>query len=132
MYLVDTSVWIDYLRGNNTAAVSAFEQILEQDIVFGITGLIYQEVLQGADSIQDFEMLEDYLGTQRFFHAHDPIQTYREAAMMYFKCRKKGITIRSTNDCLIARIAIEHDLSLLHSDQDFTHMAEAIPELTLV
>lgn len=132
MYLVDTSVWIDYLHENDTAAVSAFEKILDQDIAFGITGLIYQEVLQGANSIQDFEMLENYLGTQRFFHARDPVQTYREAAMMYFRCRKKSITIRSTNDCLIARIAIEHDLLLLHSDQDFTHMAEAIPELTLV
>ncbi len=132
MYLVDTSVWIDYLRENNTAAVSAFEQILDQDIAFGITGLIYQEVLQGADSMRDFETLENHLGTQRFFHAQDPVQTYREAAIMYFKCRKKGIKIRSTNDCLIARIAIEYDLSLLHSDQDFTRLAEVVPELKLI
>ncbi|HEC26522.1 MAG TPA: PIN domain-containing protein, partial [Gammaproteobacteria bacterium] len=67
-----------------------------------------------------------------FFHAQDPVQTYREAAMMYFKCRKKGIKIRSTNDCLIARIAIEYDLSLLHSDQDFTRLAEVVPELKLI
>jgi predicted nucleic acid-binding protein len=32
---------------------------------------------------------------------------------------------------LIARIAIEHELILLHDDRDFENMAGVIPELTL-
>ncbi len=50
---------------------------------------------------------------------------------MYFNCRRAGITIRSATDCLIARIAIEHELILLHDDRDFESMAEVVPELEL-
>ena len=57
--------------------------------------------------------------------------SHREAAHIYFSCRRKGITIRSTIDCLIAQISIEHDLILLHNDKDFTHMAAVIPQLKL-
>jgi predicted nucleic acid-binding protein len=39
---------------------------------------------------------------------------------------KKRVTIRSTIDCLIAQTVIEHDLFLLHNDNDFTIMATAI------
>lgn len=46
------------------------------------------------------------------------------AAKLYFKCRKKGITIRSTIDLLIAQTAIENDLYLLHDDNDFTLIAK--------
>ena len=42
-------------------------------------------------------------------------------------CRKKGITIRSTIDCLIAETALEHDLRLLHNDNDFVAMSQVIP-----
>jgi predicted nucleic acid-binding protein len=42
-------------------------------------------------------------------------------------CRKKGITIRSTIDCLIAQTALENDLILLHEDYDFDLMAKVIP-----
>jgi hypothetical protein len=50
---------------------------------------------------------------------------------MYFDCRRAGVTIRSATDCLIARIAIEHGLLLLHDDRDFDKMAEVVPDLTL-
>ncbi|MDF2529848.1 MAG: PilT protein domain protein, partial [Gammaproteobacteria bacterium] len=57
---------------------------------------------------------------------------YQLAAEHYFKCRKKGLTIRSTIDCLIAQIAIENDLLLLHNDRDFVSMAGIITDLQLV
>jgi predicted nucleic acid-binding protein len=71
-----------------------------------------------------------YLGSQHFYHPRDPIESYREAALIYFR-RRAGITIRSSVDCLIARVAIEHDLLLLHDDRDFEAMARVVPELTL-
>jgi hypothetical protein len=40
----------------------------------------------------------------------DPVDSCRSAAQIYFKCRKKGISVRSTIDCLIAPITMEHDL----------------------
>lgn len=131
MVLVDTSVWIDYLRGSRTSGVRKLDGLLEQRGSFGITSLIYQEVLQGADSEASLARLDAYLGTQRFFHPLDPVISHTEAARLYARCRRAGVTIRSTIDCLIAQIAIEHKLELLHSDRDFDRLARVVPELSL-
>lgn len=129
MYLADTSVWIDYLREVETVGSTRFAEALDRGIPFGITGVVYQEVLQGASTGADFERLAEYLGTQRFYEPRDPVESHREAARLYFRCRGSGVTVRSTVDCLIARVAIEHDLILLHSDRDYENMSGAIPEL---
>lgn len=127
--LADTSVWIDYLRGEATPATKSLERILAGGAPVAITGVIYQEILQGADSASSYKRLADYFGTQRFLHPLDPIETYARAAELYGRCRRSGVTIRSTVDCLIAQIAVEHDADLLHSDRDFERMATVIPEL---
>lgn len=119
------------MRDVESEATERLATIEESGIAFGITGVIYQEVLQGAASRPKFDYLAEYLGSQTFYHVWDPIESYREAALMYFECRRAGITIRSAVDCLIARIAIEHDLVLLHDDRDFEKMAGVILELTL-
>lgn len=131
MYLVDTSVWLDFFRGRRRHGVSRFEQILDQAVPFGITGVIFQEVLQGADSEEDFSRLTHYLGTQKFYHPLDPVESYRKAARLYFRCRRRGVTIRSSVDCFIAQIAIEHGLSLVHNDRDYTEMSKVVRELRL-
>jgi predicted nucleic acid-binding protein len=132
VYLVDTSVWIDSLRQRDNPPVRFFRRLLDQNVPYGITGVIYQEVLQGARSPKDFETLQDYLGSQRFYHPLDLVASHAEAARIFRKCRSEGITIRSTIDCLIAQIAIEHDLMLLHNDRDFTCIAQVAPTLHLV
>ncbi len=131
MFLIDTSVWIDYLRDKNTPTTKYFTTLLDDEIPFGITGVIYQEILQGAASKSDFNYLVDYLGTQRFYHLKDDIVSYQSAAKIYFDCRRKGITIRSTIDCFIAQIAIENDLILFHNDEDFNKISAVAPSLKL-
>ena len=131
MFLIDTSVWIGYLRGTRTRPVAWFEEILERDYPFGITSVIYQEVLQGADSEASFERLAEYLSTQRFHEPLDPLASFTEAARLYYRCRRAGVTVRSTIDCLIARVAIEHELLLVHDDRDYELMAGVVPELQL-
>jgi predicted nucleic acid-binding protein len=128
---VDTSVWIDYLAGRETGATARFTRILDRGEAVGLTGVVYQEVVQGVSSQREFEQTSEYLGSQTFYHPRDPIDTYREAARIYFRCRRAGMTIRSSVDCLVARISIEHGLMLLHDDRDFERMAEVVPELTL-
>jgi predicted nucleic acid-binding protein len=127
MILVDTSVLIHFFTGSESEAASRFRLVLEQGLNFGITSHIFQEVLQGAKSETQYKLLRRYLETQRFFHPKDPVDSFAEAARIFFYCRKKGLTIRSTIDCLIAQIALEHDLPLLHSDRDFDLMAKVIP-----
>jgi predicted nucleic acid-binding protein len=131
MYLVDTSVWINYLRGRPSRSVHSLTQILQARVPFGITGVIYQEILQGSASEADFNKLREYFSSQRFFHPRDVLGTYESAAHLYFSCRQKGVTIRSTLDCLIAQIAVEHDLILLHADRDYEKIQSIQPALKL-
>lgn len=126
MILVDTSVLIDLFKGNNSESVENLRDIIHKQIPFGITSVIYQEILQGAKTEKEYSFLKEYLSTQRFFHPQDPLSTYADAANIFYSCRRKGVTIRSTIDCLIAQIAIEHELLLLHNDKDFTAMAQVI------
>lgn len=127
MILVDTSALIGFLKGEDNDSSRKLRNVLENHMPFGITSQIFQEVLQGAGSKTEYEKLKRYLESQRFFHPKDPIAAYAHAARIYFDCRKKGITLSSTIDCLIAQIALEHDLSLLHNDRDFEAMTAAIP-----
>lgn len=126
MILVDTSVLIDLFKGASNGPANRMREVLGHHIPFGITSVIYQEVLQGTKSEKEYNLLRDYLSSQRFFHPQDAVKTYEDAARIYFSCRKKGVTIRSTIDCLIAQIALEQDLALLHNDRDFDAMAPII------
>jgi predicted nucleic acid-binding protein len=127
MVLVDTSILIDYLSGTDNDAVDRFQQILDNNIPFGISPLTYLEVLQCTRTEKDFTTVKSYLETHRFFGLLDEKESYAAAARIYFDCRKKGITINSTVDCLIAQTAIENDLALLHNDADFVRMRKVAP-----
>jgi len=127
MVLVDTSILIDFLRGAENAAVSRFQQVLDGNVPFGISPLTYLEVLQGTRTEKDYTTVKSYLETHRFFGLLDEKESYAAAARIYFDCRKKGITINSTVDCLIAQTAIENDLTLLHNDADFDRMRRVAP-----
>jgi len=61
MILVDTSVLIDYFKGMDNTSTKKFHQVLESNIPFGISHLIYMEILQGSQSDKDFRLLKRYL-----------------------------------------------------------------------
>lgn len=132
MILVDTSVWIDYFNGSQTVGVGKLVQALDEKRPCCLSGVIYQEILQGADSEVSFARFGKYLSSQTFFHPAHPLQSFADAAQIYLRCRRAGYTIRSTIDCLIAQIALENELWILHNDKDFDHIAAVIPELRIL
>jgi len=119
------------MRDEENEATTRLAELEVRRYPFGITGVIHQEVLQGAASNTKFDYLAEYMGSQTFYHPVDPVESYREAALIYFRCRRAGVTICSAIDCLIARVAIEHGLMLLHDDRDFESMADVVPDLAL-
>jgi predicted nucleic acid-binding protein len=129
MILVDTSVLIDYFKGADNRPVRAFDELLDRGIPYGIADFIYQELLQGSRTEEEFQTQKKYLETVPFFHLLYGKESYEKAAYLNFRCRRAGITIRSTIDLLIAEIAIENSLSILHNDRDFKEMSKKIPEL---
>jgi len=129
MYLVDTSVWIDYLRGEGTPQVQVLKELLAGEDIVGIAPIILQEILQGADSVDRFEKWRRYFSDLFCYVPGDPVESHIGAARIYQECRRAGRTPRSSNDCLIAQIAIEYRLLLLHSDRDFDAIGATVGEL---
>ena len=131
MILVDTSVFIDYLKGKNNNSTQNLEYILESKIPYGINDFIYQEILQGAKDRKEFSLLKKYFETIPFYYLQNGKESYEKASMLHVVCKQKGITIRSTIDLLIAETAIENDLYLLHNDNDFKLMSKVVKNLKI-
>lgn len=130
MILVDTSVLIDYFRNTNNTSV-IFDEILDNGIPYGICDFVYQELLQGTRTEKEFFILKEYLESIPFYYLTGGKESFENAALLNFRCRRSGITIRSTIDLLIAQIAIENDLYLLHNDRDFDNLSKVVNELKI-
>ena len=129
MYLVDTSVWVDYLRGRDRPHVGFLRDLLSNPVAVGITHLIYMEILQGARDAAAFDRLQSYFGEQRLHSFEDMAASHASAARIYLDCRRRGITVRSAADCLIAQCALESGSILFHHDRDFERIAFVVPAL---
>ncbi|MCL5674570.1 MAG: PIN domain nuclease [Candidatus Omnitrophica bacterium] len=127
MILVDTSVLISYFRGIKNEGTDKFQYVLDSNILFGINFFIYQEILQGVKTEKEFRIVKSYLDTQKFYNLLAGKESFAKAALIFYKCREKGITVGSTIDCLIAITAIENNLFLLHTDKDFEKIQKVAP-----
>jgi predicted nucleic acid-binding protein len=125
MILVDTSVWINFFGGKRTPSTDALIKAIEESADLCICGLIMTEILQGIRSDSEFEKTKEILSKLLFL----PItkEMFVKAASLYRTIRKKGQTIRSPIDCIIAEVCLEHEIHLLHEDKDFTIIARHSP-----
>ncbi len=118
LVLVDTSVWIDLLGKQKKFKIEA-----ESISKIGTCLPVIQEVLQGIkddlvhqrlkESFMAFPCLQNPLSRDLFLHASD----------LFRSGRKRGLTIRSSVDCLIAAIAIKESVPIWHDDRDFDVIA---------
>jgi len=127
--LIDSSVWIEWIRGSDSAACGHLRRLLQEDAAC-VTPVIVQEIVQGARSADALRELEArFAGLPLLFPRYE---THLDAARLYARGRWRGITIRSANDCLIAALAVEHELPLLTRDRDFETIAQVEPRLLLL
>ena len=123
--LVDTSVWIDFFRGVSSDKVARLVELIQQKEDICCCGFILTEVLQGIRAEKAFaatKLLFDgllYLDADR--------STFELAAGIYRELRRKGATIRSPIDCLIAASVVQHGVSLLENDRDFHFIDQHYP-----
>ena len=117
MILVDSSVWIDYFCGKDTAETEILDSTLGVRAV-AIGDLILTEVLQGFRLDKDFNTAKELLDELTVFEMLGKEMAVKSAAN-FRRLRKRGTTIRKTADVIIASFCIEHGLPLLFSDQDF-------------
>ncbi len=117
MVPVDSTVWIDFFAGRDLHHVAALERLIMQREDICICGIIITEVLQGIRLDREFEKTKELFETLIFLPTIYSV--FLKAAKIYKSLRRKGITIRSTMDCMIASVAMENDIMLLHNDRDF-------------
>ena len=117
MILVDSSVWIDYLRGRHTPQSLRLDALLESEPI-AIGDLILAEVLQGCHSQREFDQLAAGLLALEMVPLGG-VELAIEAARNFRRLRARGISVRKTIDTLIATRCIVDDLELLHDDRDF-------------
>jgi len=115
--MVDTTVWVDFFGGKNTVQVQTLEQYLKDGEDICICGVILSEVLQGIREDSDYTKTLSRFDSFLFLQMNRP--TFVKAAELYRTLRRQGVTIRKAVDCMIASVAIEHNIALLHNDKDF-------------
>lgn len=124
MLLIDTSLWIAIYRDPSGAVSRQVQSVIgNEEIVF--CQMIRAELLQGCRDDREWTRSLEYLDEQSYLEMG--IDGWTDAARIYFELRQQGLTVRSTLDCCIAVVALEHHLTLLHNDQDYEKIAAVRP-----
>jgi len=125
--LVDTSAWVEYLRGTGSPTsvrVRGYRDLTDE---LSITDVVVMELLAGADSPGAEQRVEAIAAGLPML----PVERvdYVEAAALFRRCRSGGETVRKLDDCLIAAVAIRNDVPVWHNDRDFDVLARHTPLL---
>ena len=120
--IVDTSVWIEYLK-NRPSVTELIDRYLLTGKAYTV-GPVIAELLQGAKTEEDYKTLNSNIGGLPFIETN--LDDWILAGKLSFKLRKRGITIPIT-DCIIAALAINHNAAVMSLDRHF----QSIPDLRL-
>lgn len=115
MVFIDTSAWIEFLRGSESPVCQRVDELLGGEIV--ISDMVRMEVFAGARDEQHLSDLRRLLARATLVETESI--DYEQAASLYRVCRRAGATVRSLVDCLIAAVAIRVGATMLHLDSDF-------------
>lgn len=126
MILIDTSAWVEFLRGTGSPAHLRLKRELAGGAELASTDVVAMELLAGARDDAHREQLRRMLYSLEALPVDGP-GDYECAADLYRACRAGGETPRKLSDCLIAAVAIRHGAELLSADVDFTVIARHAP-----
>jgi predicted nucleic acid-binding protein len=121
-YLVDVSVWAEYLRGEKPAIKERVEKLLDENRAV-ISGIVLAELMARIASEKDRNLLEECFLGLPFLEATREI--FVAAGKMGADLRKKGRNI-TLSDLLIAALAKTHGLTVLTLDDRFQSLARPL------
>jgi predicted nucleic acid-binding protein len=119
MILVDSSVWIDFFRGQRSASGAVLSQCLgDSSVEVGMADLVLFEVMRG---FREGPVMRQAQALMRALPQVEIGGTAHalKAAKRYRQLRTQGRTVRSPIDVLLASFCITHGHTLLHRDADF-------------
>ncbi|HXX80066.1 MAG TPA: PIN domain nuclease [Thermodesulfovibrionales bacterium] len=122
MFLIDSSVWIGYLRPDGAKrAKERVREVLQKEEAVSC-GIVTVEILRGARNEKDFQSLKDSLMSLPQILLDDTV--IERASKWCFMLDRKGKAV-STTDLLIASAAYKK-ARLLHIDSDFEMIASVV------
>ena len=122
MFLIDSSVWIDYLRPTGSQRVKERVRGILQKEEAASCGIVTVEILRGAKNEKEFQTLKESLLSLPQIPIDEGV--IERAATWGFLLDRKGRRI-STTDLFIAAAAYKK-ACLLHSDRDFEVIASFV------
>jgi len=122
MFLIDSSVWVEYLRPTGSQKVKERVRGILQKEEAVSCGIVIVEILRGAKNEKEFQTLKDSLVNLPQIPIDERV--IERAANWGFLLDRKGKNI-STTDLFIAAAA-HKNACLLHSDRDFEVIASAV------
>ncbi|MEO8348374.1 MAG: PIN domain-containing protein [Acidobacteriota bacterium] len=122
--LIDTSVWADFFNGFGSAQEKDLARLLAGSDEICTCGVVVAEVFQGLRRDKGRAEIER-LFRELVFLEPSGMDAYLRAANLYRTLRERGVTVRSTVDCLIAVIADENDCDVLARDRDLSAILQA-------
>jgi predicted nucleic acid-binding protein len=120
--LVDTTVWIHFLRGSGTSIEEKLVPLIISDRL-ATSPVIIMEILRGAKTKKDYDKLHEDLSALRCFDTSGEI--WERAFELAYMLRKNGLNVPLT-DTLIAALAIENKALLLHDDRHYEMIASVV------
>ncbi len=129
MTIVDSSVWIDFFNGVDNVPTRKSKLLLSNNSA-GIGDLIITETLQGFKLDRDYKTAIALLSLIEY-HTLSNHALAIKSAQNYRLLRKAGITIRKTQDIVIATYCIEHKIPLLQKEHGFELIASKLDLILL-
>jgi predicted nucleic acid-binding protein len=126
MILVDSSAWIELLRGTGHVVHRTLKHHLDAGSSLGTTEVVVMELLAGAGNERDRALLRERLLALPLLRLRG-MPDFESAAELYRRCRRRGETVRKLIDCLIAAVAIRERATVLHNDRDFEVLVRHTP-----
>lgn len=122
--LVDSSVWGDFFNDHPSRQAKALTELIEGEEEICTCGVVVAEVFQGLRKDAIRNQIEELFREITFLEAMG-FSLYLKSAEVYRTLRKRGKTIRSTIDCLIAVLAEENGCYVLARDRDLCAIVES-------
>ena len=123
MIVIDTSMWIAFLRGE--PAGLRLKGLLADEVDIACTEPVAMEVLAGARSVPQMDA-ERQLLSSRGWLPFDAVADFEGAADIYRRARMSGITPNSHVDCMIIAVAARHAAPIMTLDANQASVAELV------
>jgi predicted nucleic acid-binding protein len=124
--LADTSAWVEFDRATGSAVDTRLTQLISRGDDLAITEPVVAEVASGARTDEREHALRRLL-TRFHLLPFDSVADFDGAVTIYRRCRQVGVTPRGLLDCMIAAVALRHDVPVLAYDIDLARIAQVMP-----